>query len=816
MFHAACFLCDWNVSGGAGKLACGGRGEGAAGERAAEHARYFETNVRPILAARCFRCHGEEKQKGDLRLDSREALMSGGYSGPAVVPGKPDESLLFSAVGYADESLQMPPSDKLPDREIAHLRHWIEQGAAFPDAVEAPSDAGRDFWAFQPPHEPELPEVKNPSWAKSTLDRFILTKLEERDLQPASPADKRTLFRRATYDLTGLPPTPAELDAFLADESPEAFAKVVDRLLDSPHYGERWGRHWLDVARYSDSNGLDENVAHGNAWRYRDYVVGAFNRDKPYDQFLMEQLAGDLLPPVEDLATQHERWIATAFLVLGPKVLAEVDEQKMEMDIIDEQMDTFGRAILGLTFGCARCHDHKFDPIPTKDYYALAGIFKSTRTMETFKKVARWYEIPIPTPADLARKTEHERQVAEQKRAIANVLAAADEQLKSGGEQAPADEKPQDREARYPDETKAELKRLRDALAALEKQAPEMPSAMGVCEGEPVDVAVHIRGDHLNLGPVVARHFPRALAGEDQPPLDAGRSGRLELAEWLVSKDHPLTARVMVNRIWRWHFGQGIVRSTDNFGRLGEPPSHPELLDWLALRFIDSGWSIKAMHRLLMLSAAYQMSSAYDERSTAADPDNRLHWRMEPRRLEAEEIRDALLAVSSQLDRAMGGSLLEVKNRGYLFDHTSKDKTSYDTTRRSLYLPVIRNHLYDVFQLFDSTDASVPEGNRVTTTVAPQALFMMNSDLVSQASDVLAKALLARAEADDAGRVNRLYVLAYARPPSPAESSRAQSLLSRFDALLAADENDAAQRRQRSWTLLCQVVFAANEFVYLR
>ena len=785
-----------------------------AAEPSAEQVRSFETHVRPILATRCFRCHGEEKQKGDLRLDSREGLMSGGVSGPAVVPGKPDESLLISAIGYANEELQMPPGEKLPDREIADLRRWVEGGAVFPDAAAA--DAGRDFWAFQPPREPVLPEVKDQAWPKSPLDRFILAKLEEQQLRPAPPADRRTLLRRVTYDLTGLPPTPDEVDAFLADESPEAFAKVVERLLDSPHYGERWGRHWLDVARYADSNGLDENVAHGNAWRYRDYVVGALNRDKPFDQFLLEQIAGDLLPPVDDLATKHGRLIATGFLALGPKVLAEVDEQKMEMDIIDEQLDTFGRAVLGLTLGCARCHDHKFDPLPTEDYYALAGIFKSTRTMENFKKVARWHENPIPQPEDLARKAEHDRCVAEQTGAISKLVAAADEQLKSAGGDAAAAETPKDREARYPEATKSELKRQRDALADLEKQAPAMPSAMGVCEGETVDVAVHIRGNHLTLGAVVPRHFPRVLADDEQPALDAKQSGRLQLAQWLVRKDHPLTARVMVNRIWRWHFDQGIVRSTDNFGRLGERPSHPELLDWLAVRFIESGWSIKAMHRLLILSAVYQMSSAYDERAATADPDNRLHWRMDARRLEAEEIRDALLAASGQLDRTLGGSLLEVKNRDYLFDHTSKDKTSYDTRRRSLYLPVIRNHLYDVFQLFDAPSGSVPDGNRVTTTVAPQALFMMNSDVVAQCSDALAKDLLARAEPDDAGRVNRLYALAYSRPANSAEASRAQSMLSRFDSLLAAGEPDLAKRRQRSWALLCQVILAANEFVYLK
>ncbi|HTE19823.1 MAG TPA: DUF1549 and DUF1553 domain-containing protein, partial [Armatimonadota bacterium] len=616
-------------------------------------------------------------------------------------------------------------------------------------------------WSFRPLREPKTPLVKNWAWVRTPVDAFVLARLEARKLKPAPPADRRTLIRLATFDLIGLPPTPSEVDAFLADSAPGAFARVVDRLLASPHYGERWGRHWLDVARYADSNGLDENVAHANAWRYRDYVVSSFNRDKPYDQFLLEQLAGDLLPAVEDVPTRHERLTATGFLVLGPKVLAEVDSKKMEMDIVDEQVDTVGRAVMGLTLGCARCHDHKFDPITTEDYYALAGVFKSTRSMVNFTKPAQWHENSLATDGDKARLAAHTKQVADAKTAIASMVAAAKAIVPAP---APGAAPPKDEEALFPEATRAELKRRREELARLEASPPELPSAMGVTEGTVADVPVHVRGSHLALGKQVARRFPVVLAGEQQAPLEAKQSGRLQLARWLVGKEHPLTSRVMANRIWRWHFGQGLSRSTDNFGRLGEPPTDPALLDWLAVRFMKVGWSLKKMHRLLMLSSTYAMSSAHDPRAASVDPENRLHWRAEVRRLEAEAVRDALLAVSGTLDRTMGGSLLTLKNREFVFDHTSRDATRYDSLRRSIYLPVIRNNVYDVFQLFDFADPAVLEGNRPTTTVAPQALFMMNSDLVHGAAEAMADRLLERGELDDPGRIRLLYLQAYARP----------------------------------------------------
>jgi cytochrome c553 len=782
--------------------------------------RFFEIRIRPLLADHCFQCHGPDKQKGNLRLDSRAAILAGGDLGAAVTLDSPEQSLLLKAVGYQDDRVQMPPKGKLSDQQIADLAAWIKAGAPYPlaeaaidnDETSPASRNAAEFWAFQPPVEQPLPAVHDKIWTQTPIDHFVLAALEARGLRPAPPADKRTLIRRATYDLVGLPPTPCEVETFLADESPQAFDNVVERLLSSPHYGERWGRHWLDVVRYADSNGLDENVAFGNAWRYRDYVVAAFNRDKPYDQFLSEQLAGDLLPPVEDLALKHERLIATGFLSLGPKVLAEVDSRKMEMDIIDEQVDTFGRAVLGLTLGCARCHDHKFDPIRTDDYYALAGIFKSTRTMENFVKLARWYENDLATESELARKAAHAEQAAERKAAIDEFVKQANQRLQAS---LPEGVLPKELESQYPDQTKAELKRLRDEMAAFVKNAPVILSAMGASEGTIADLAIHIRGNHLTLGKTVARGFPQVLAGTGVAAVDGAHSGRLELAQWLVAKDHPLTSRVMVNRLWRWHFGEGIVRSPDNFGKLGDAPSNQPLLDWLARRFVEGRWSIKDMHRLIMASSTYQMSAAYDPGAAAVDAGNRLHWRMDVRRLEAEEIHDALRAVAGTLDRTMGGSLLHVGNREYLFDHTSKDATKYESPRRALYLPIIRNNLYDFYQLFDSPDGTVLNGDRDSTTVAPQALFMLNSDLVAQSSERMANSVLDRHDADDRQRLADLYLLVYARRPADSEYVRYLTLLERFDAAAANEEPDPAKRRRQAWARLCHVLLAANEFIYV-
>ncbi|MFO0879743.1 MAG: PSD1 and planctomycete cytochrome C domain-containing protein [Gemmataceae bacterium] len=752
----------------------------------ADDVRFFESRIRPLLAEHCFTCHGPRRQRAGLRLDSVDGLRKGSSSGAVVIPGQPEKSLLLRVVHHEKGVEKMPPKGKLDARQLADLVRWVKIGAPYPQATTVTKDATGEHWAFVPPAEPMVPPVRDSAWARGAIDRFILAGLEARKLRPTPQADRRTLLRRVTFDLTGLPPTPEEIASFLQDRRADAYERLVDRLLASPAYGERWGRHWLDVARYSDSNGLDENIAHGNAWRYRDWVVTSFNHDQPYDAFLIDQLAGDLVPSTDE-ATRRARLIATGFLSLGPKVLAEVDERKMELDIVDEQVDTVGKAFLGLTLGCARCHDHKFDPVSQEDYYGLAGIFLSTKTMESFKKVGRWHENTLAGPDDLRRKREHDALVAERKSALA---------AKKG-------------------QPEAELKPLRDELARLEKSAPIFSSAMGVTEAPVTDAPLLRRGNHLRPGKKITRRFPVALASEKQEPLPASTSGRLELGRWLADRSHPLTARVMVNRLWRWHFGQGLVRSVDNFGLLAEKPTHPELLDFLARSFINSGWSIKAMHRQIVLSATYQMASTHDAQAATIDPDNRLWWRMNVRRLEAEAIRDNLLSVSKGLDRSMGGSLLHVANRGYLFDHTSRDQTAYDSPRRSLYLPVIRNNLYDVFGLFDSTDATVGSGDRATTTVATQALFWMNSDLARQSAERLATLLLARGDLDDTARTELLYQIAYGRPPTPGEIHRVQVAVAGFEEALQAREADVGRRRLEAWAWLCHAVIAANEFVYV-
>ena len=762
----------------------------SAAEPKADAARHFESRIRPLFVEHCIGCHGPAKQKAELRLDSAEAFRKGGVSKSLVVPGEPAKSLLLKAVRHVDGVSAMPPSKKLSDREIADLTRWVADGAYYPQATSGVK-GNATHWAFIPAKDQSLPTVKDPGWVKTPIDQFILAKLEANGLRPAAPADKRTMLRRVTFDLTGLPPSSEETESFLMDTSSQSFAKVVDRLLSSSAYGERWGRHWLDVARYADSNGLDENVAYGTAWRYRDYVVRSFNADKPFDQFIREQIAGDLFVKDEgrrmkDEQTKFDPLIATGFLALGPKVLAEVDEKKMELDIVDEQLDTVGQAIMGITLGCARCHDHKFDPFSHEDYYGFAGIFVSTKTMEHFKKIARWHENPIHSPSDQIPITDHQNAVEKLNWAIKALAAKTDEA------------------------SKAQLKKCKDELTALQKNAPELPTAIGVTEAKATDIALLRRGNHLTPDKTVARRFPKVLAGESQPALGTTESGRRELANWLTRPEHPLTARVLVNRVWRWHFGQGIVKSVDNFGKLGELPSHPELLDWLARRFVEDGWSIKNLHRLIVLSSTYQQSSPtsteYSVLSTqySKDPDNRLLWHFPRRRLEAEAIRDSLLAVSGRLDRTAGGpAITHVKNREFLFDHTSTDGTKYDSRRRSIYLPVVRNNLYDVFQLFDTTDATVTKGDRATTTVATQALFYMNSELVADCAKSLADRL--KDIPSPAGQIEGLYRMSLGRAPSVKEAERVIAALASF-------KSDGVGT---GLALVCQAVLSSNEFAYV-
>jgi hypothetical protein len=669
-------------------------------------------------------------------------------------------------------------------------------------ALASDGDAKEKHWAFQPICDPALPAVKNTAWPRNPIDLFILARLESAGLEPAPPASPRDLQRRVYFDLIGLLPPP---NAPLRD-----LESMIDDLLSSPHHGERWGRHWLDVVRYADSNGLDENAAHANAWRYRDFVVRSLNRDLPFDQFLVLQIAGDLLP-AEDHAQRHEQCIATAFLSLGPKLLAEPDKVKMEMDIIDEQVDTMGRALLGLTLGCARCHDHKFDPIATEEYYALAGIFKSTKTMDSLVTIAKWHENSLATPDQTRLEEKHAALINAQKQVIAAFAERSNQEVLLTRKLDKLPEKP---EEMYSDAAKEELKKLRETLDRLTSSTPTFPTAMGVADGTVTNLPVFLRGDHNVTGEVQPRRFPQVLVAGTAKTLDDKSSGRLELARWIASPENPLTARVIVNRVWRWHFGRGLVATPDNFGQLGERPTHPELLDWLTTSFVNNGWSLKKLHRLILGSATFAMTSEASAETQEKDPTNTLLSRAPLRRIEAEPLRDAILEIAGLLDKQLGGSVWSHANYKLVFDHTSKDTTTYDSNRRAIYLPIIRNNVYGLFELFDFPNPATVGGHRATTITAPQALFLMNSPLVLRSTHAMATSLLAEADWSDTHRVERLYALAYNRSPVEKETRRALAFVKTLSATRKSDDGDPDL--QGAWQALCQAIVSANEFVYLR
>jgi len=748
-------------------------------------AEFFEARVRPLLVAKCLSCHIGAGAKGKLDLGSREAILKGGAQGPSVVPGNPEKSLLIQVIRY-EGKLKMPLGAKLADHEIRILTEWVKMGAPWGVSAAGTTSAvaPEKFWAFQPVQDAKPPTVKRSGWVKNDVDRFVLASLEKSGLQPNRFADRRTLIRRATFDLTGLPPTPEEVEAYVNDRSPDAWRKVIDRLLASPAYGERWGRHWLDVVRYSDSNGLDWNEVFPNAWRFRDYVIKSFNEDKPFNLFIREQLAGDQMPSASE-TERNERLVATGVLVMGPKLLAQQDRVQLALDVADEQIDLTTKAFLGLTVSCARCHDHKFDPISTKDYYSLAGIFKSTVTLSGTlprnNRVMYWMERPL-APADaVAARQAHDAAV----------------------------KKLQDQVKKTKDE--AAKKQLAAQIAALEAKAPPaVPSAMAVQDGKVEDLKVHVRGSYKNLGETAPRGFLSVVAGEKQP-VPAERSGRLELADWIASEKNPLTSRVLVNRVWLHHFGRGIVGTPDNFGRLGERPTHPELLDYLSRRLVDGGWSLKKLHRLIMLSATYQMSSDPSAVAAAVDPENRLLWRMNRNRLEAEAIRDAILVSSGQLDGKPGGTML-TRVSGLAGKEFGVD---YNSNRRSVYLPVVRGVVYDMFLVFDFADPHVVNGRRDTTTVAPQALLMMNSPYLVEQSGKFADLLLALPTADDAQRVETAYQRALNRQAKTDERDRAMAFLSDYEAALAPTIEDPEKRRRAAWSSFCQALYASSEFRYV-
>jgi hypothetical protein len=829
----------WILSAGAGALfagmvlAAGGQQTKGVPPKppvnAPQDTEFFETKIRPVLFEKCFGCHGKKAQQGGLRLDSLAAMQRGGGSGmAAVIPGDPGKSNLIKAVHY-DTALKMPPTGKLKPDEIAALTEWVQRGAHWPgeQAPVAPpangdyvlTDAQKSFWSFKPFKRSPLPAVKNAAWCKTPVDRFILAKLEAKSLKPAPYADRRTLIRRANFDLIGLPPTPAEVDAFVNDTAPDAFAKVVDRLLADPRYGERWGRHWLDVARYADNKGyvFTEDKEYHYAYTYRDYVIRAFNTDLPYDRFVTQQLAADRLPQGEDRSSLA----ALGFLTVGRRFLND------QAAIIDDRIDVTCRGLMGLTVACARCHNHKFDPVPNKDYYSLYGVFASS------------YEPNPPvviSPKSVAEPFEKQnnQMVALQKQ-VNDLILAQTALLRKKLEQTPTAVPAENakvlqalRIGALPDGNQVKklvvsfepaavetMRGLNDKIAELKKTmppAPEMGMAM-LDSDKPFDPYVFIRGNAGNRGDSVPRRFLQILSGPDRKPFTQG-SGRLELAESIASPTNPLTARVLVNRVWLGHFGFGIVRTPSDFGFRGEPPTHPELLDWLASEFVAPeglgdkyacGWSIKRLHRLMLLSSAWQQSSEGDPHKALVDPENRLLAHQNRQRLDLEAMRDSLLAVSGDMDAKIGGPAVELTTAPY-------------TKRRTVYGYIDRANLQNFYRSFDFASPDASSAQRYHTTVPQQALYMMNSPFVVEE----AKALLHRPEVvaakDDAQRIRTLYRLLYQRAPAPDETAAGLNFLKAVGEIrpsqtaLASASSAPVAAGLSPWEEYAQTLLMTNEF----
>jgi hypothetical protein len=790
----------------AGFPAARGAEQPATGVESTQSLEFFEQRIRPLLIKHCYECHSRESREveGELLLDSRAGIRQGGVSGAAVVPGNTEGSLLLRAVSYQDENLQMPPAGRLADHEIADLTAWVKAGAADPREGEGNRppvrrgynfEEARRFWSFQPVTRPPVPGVGDKSWPKNDVDRFVLAKLEQHGMRPAEPASRRVWLRRATYDLIGLPPTPAEVQAFLSDESTHAAEAVLDRLLASPHYGERWGRHWLDVVRYADTSGCNADVPIPDAYRYRDYVIAAFNSDKPYDQFLREQLSGDLLPGSSE-SQRHEQIVATGYLAISRRYSSLNEEFYLTLE---DTIDNFGKAFLGLSVGCARCHDHKFDPIPTADYYGLYGIFDSTRFAFPGTEIPRHSRDLVPlVPPD------------EYQRSLADYLAKMDEldseikrvyalkvSLDTGKERDAADKAWKDAVVR------------RDALI---KAGPTYPRAFAVAEGVAHNARIHRKGDPQNLGEEVSRHMLQVLGGQRLPPDERG-SGRLQLAAWVADRSNPLTARVMVNRIWQHHFGAGIVRTPNDFGTRGAAPTHPELLDYLAACLMDSGWSVKAMHKLIMLSAAYGMSSEERPSYLQADPNNERWWRFDRRRLDAEEIRDALLAVSGELDLSPGGPHPFPPEWEWRYTQHKPFISTYDSKRRSVYLVHQRIRKQPFFEVFDGADANTTTGQRPVSTTAIQALFLMNNPFAHEQAQRFAARVLSGAS-DDTARIRLAYEIALAREATPEEIFWGQEFLAQCK-LRLPHSDDVSSIESSAWASYLRVLLSSNEFVFL-
>lgn len=831
---------------------------------------FFEKKVRPILAENCSICHSADtKPSGGLRVDDRNGLIQGGNTGPAIVPGQPEKSLLLKRVTLPDAKRRMPiEGQHLTEEQVAVLTQWIKDGAAWP-AVKIPTSLGRpkpaydklkkEHWAWQPLTTPRVPNVRDTAWPRDDIDRFLLARLEAEGLQPVDDADRVSLLRRVTFDLTGLPPTPAQIEAFEKDQSPTAFETVVDRLLASPQFGERWGRHWLDVARYGESTGPSRNIPYPHAWKYRDYVIDAVNADIPFDRFISEQVAGDLLPaPAED---RDRLLTATGFLALGVKDVNQRFKVRFVMDNVDEQIDAVTRSVLGLTVSCARCHDHKFDPIPTTDYYALAGIFTSTDNCAGVRNKMGGGGLDYYDPAMLVGLTTTAPPVpAEQIETLKAELAEAKKKWDAirgtpEGLKLAANGFPTQRPFRL------KYEKLQADLAALTDPAARGYAVHGVRDAKTVgDTEVRIRGEAEKLGPIVHRGFLTAFEVPSAPKINPAHSGRLELAAWLTNPANPLTPRVAANRVWQHLFGRGVVSTVDNFGVMGDTPSHPELLDHLANRLIREGWSVKKLVRAIVLTRAYQLSAVSDQAHLAADPANKLVWRHTPRRLDAEEIRDGMLAAAGVLDPKRPGpspakelKMIEMRDNGPEAKtiHEKADKSR----SRSVYLPLLRGVIPHALEAFDPVEQTLVTGTRDATTVPSQSLYLLNSSFVRQQSLTLAEQVLAASDATEAERIATAYRRTLGRSPTRAEVDRARAFLGEYESayrtappakpvkptpkaangpklptpppanpdeidqtpeIVTQDDVRPKDARTAAWLALTQALFSSAEFRYLK
>jgi hypothetical protein len=885
-------------------------------EPSREGVEFFEKKIRPVLAESCYACHSAraKKPQGGLLLDSVEGMRRGGASGqPAIVPGDPEKSLLIKAIRYTDPKLQMPFGSKLPDRVIKDFEEWVKMGAPAPrgDATVAANspaynfDEAKKFWSFQPIRDHQPPPVKKESWVRTPIDRFILAKLEEKKLRPAGDADRRTLIRRATFDLTGLPPTPEEIEKFLNDKSLNAFEKVVDRLLASPAYGEKWGRHWLDLVRYADTAGDNSDYPVPAAYRYRNYVIDSFNRDKPYDQFIREQIAGDVLasyrnPQVngqladddddddDDGAaakisntgelekSRQEKIIATGYLAMSRRFGSRNKEMNLT---IDDTIDNLGKTFLGLSASCARCHDHKFDPIPQRDYYALYGIFNSIRysfpgaeiyphpaemvALVSGQEAEKFYKMQkeLESLDDRVEFLKVERGAAARNKKMKEDQAKKEDQTKDAavkgeakrdnesGAQSDDKAKPKvgepkgeirpadfDRDSnnssqagkskRMPEEVEAESKAVRARIAELHARYIKAPKAYAVVEGLVADARIHRKGDPKNLGEEAPRGFLTILGGQ-QVPKDHKGSGRELLATWIADAKNPLTARVMANRIWGYHFGAGIVQTSNDFGSRGRAPTHPELLDYLATRFIEGGWSVKKMHRMIMLSRVYQLASgeerAGDAKGSAArlfaanaaiDVNNEYLWRFNRRRLSAEEVRDSMLSTSDQLDRMMGGEHPFPAETTWRFSQHVQFFGVYDSNRRSVYLMQQRLKKHPFFEVFDGADTNMAVGERPLSTTPLQALYLMNNPFVHEQADQFALRV-GMAYDTMAERVDYAFQLAYGRSAKPEEVKEAVAYIEQTKLNLQALNVPREKYTRKALASYCRVLLSSNEFLYV-